>query len=197
MPRPQALCAVGVTQEGLGDQEDQERVSEDLPDTDRANSRAMIDTSSAAENIVPLPAGGAWDTVSVRIPPPRPRIVAGSYWGRSVSLRKYEAFKRPLLELGFDIYQAEPADSVVLARLPMFIRLPEGGDKLSPNSRLATMLYMLGQVRGDKIRAQNLEVLQFKLWRVEVADTQQDHSGKLKNTEIEPYSVVRRVVARG
>jgi hypothetical protein len=79
----------------------------------------------------------------------------------------------------------------------MFIRLPEGGDKLSPNSRLATMLYMLGQVRGDKIRAQNLEVLRHKLWRVEVTDTQQDHSGRLKNTEIEPYSVVRRVVARG
>jgi hypothetical protein len=79
----------------------------------------------------------------------------------------------------------------------MFIRLPEGGDKLSPNSRLATMLYMLGQVRGDKIRAQNLEVLRHKLWRVEVGDTQQDHSGKLKGTEIEPYSVVRRVLARG
>jgi hypothetical protein len=195
MPRPQARRAVGVTPEGLGDQAHQGRVSERLPDSDRANSRAMID--STAENIVPLPAGGAWDTVSVRVPPPRPRILAGSYWARSVALRKYEAFKRPLLELGFDVYETDPAASVVLARLPMFIRLPEAGDKLSPNSRLATMLYMLGQVRGDKIRAQNLDVLRFKLWRVEVADTQQDHSGKLKNTEIEPYSVVRRVVARG
>ena len=141
---------------------------------------------------------GPWDTtVSVRVPPPRPRIPAGPYWGRSVSLRKYQAFDRTILELGFDVYEAEPAASVVLARLPMFIRLQKGGDKLSPNSRLATMLYMLAHVRRDKIRAQNLDVLRFKLWRVEVADTQQDHSGKLKNTEIEPYSVVRRVVARG
>jgi hypothetical protein len=121
----------------------------------------------------------------------------GAYWGRSVSLRKYEAFDRPVLELGFDIYEGEPAASVVLARLPMFIRLPRSGDRLSPNSRLAMMLYMLSQVRGDKIRAQSLDVLRSKLWRVEVDDTRQDHSGKLKDTNIEPYSVVRRVVARG
>jgi hypothetical protein len=102
-----------------------------------------------------------------------------------------------MLELGFDVFEADPGASVVLARLPMFIRLPKGGDRLSPNSRLATMLYMLGQVRGDKIRTQDLEILRFKLWQFEVNDTQQDHSGKLKNTEIEPYSVIRRVVARG
>lgn len=138
-----------------------------------------------------------WTTVSVRVAPPRPSITPGPYWGRSVAAKTYKAFDRTILELGFDIFDGNPGDGAVLARLPMFIRLPPAGAKLSPNSRLASMLYMLGQVRGERVTSQNLDILRFKLWRVEVGDTKQDHTGSIKDSEIQSYSVVRRVLARG
>jgi len=150
-----------------------------------------------ASNVVPLESAGRWETIEVRVSPPRPQIAPGTYWARSVSLRKYTAFNRTILELQFDVYKAAPEDSPVLARVPMFVRLPKSGDRLSANCRLASMLRMLGLVRSDRVQAQNLDVLRGKLWRVEVADTKQDQGGPLKDTDLKPYSVVRRPIGRG
>jgi hypothetical protein len=156
----------------------------------------MMDTSSAAENVVPL-IRAPWDSVSVRVAPERPRIEPGTYTVASVGLRKFTAFGRRNLELLFEVYAGEPGVSPVLAKVPLFIRLPASGRALSPNSRLAVMLTMLGRVRQDAHSTSDLSVLRHKHWRVVVADTKQDSaSGSLDETEIPRYSVVRRVIAR-
>jgi hypothetical protein len=58
------------------------------------------------------------------------------------------------------------------------------------------MLAMIYQVRRDKYETYDLSVLRDKLWRVQVTDTKQDHAGPLKDTEIKPYSTIRRVLSR-
>src|SRR5262245_38320725 len=148
------------------------------------------DDAKAPDNVVPLPALGVWEAVSVRVPPPRPRIPAGQYWAVSVTLETRQQFDRRIVEINFDVFEGDPGTSMVIARVPLFARLPPRGDRLSANSRLAVMLHMLGQVRGDRVRRESLDILRNKLWRVLVGDTAQDSSGKLEGTEIAPYTVI-------
>ena len=149
-------------------------------------------------NIVPFRPGHRWEDVRVRVGPPRPRIEPGTYEAVSVGLRRNDRFDRRGIELLFNIYEGQVGASRVLASdVAMFISLPAKKDgALSPNSRLAQMLGMLDQVRRDRYRTYDLSVLEGKVWRVLVDDTKQDHSGKLKDTELVPYSVVRRVLSR-
>ena len=139
------------------------------------------------------PISGQWADVQVRLPPARPRITPGLYQARSASLRIFDAFNRKNLELGFDVFEGEATDGVLLARIPLFIRMP-GKRGLSPNSRLARLLYLVGPqpTRWTKV---NLDMLRNKLWFVEIADTEQDS----KNDKLSPqlaYSVIRRMISR-
>ena len=148
-------------------------------------------------NVIPLGDQGRWDHVSVRVEPDRPRIEPDIYTAKTVSLRKnVTRFERMILELDFDVYQGEAGLSPVLATLTMYITLPPKKAPLSPNCRLAQMLSMLNQVRRDRYETLDLSILRDKLWRIQVADTKQDHTGSLKDTEIKPYSTIRRVLSR-
>lgn len=150
-------------------------------------------------NFVTLrPAGHRWEDVKVRVGPPRPRITPGTYEAITVGLRRTDRFDRRCVELVFKVYEGHACASRVLAdEVPMFISLPSKKEgALSPNSRLAHMLAMLDQVRRDRFRTYDLSVLEGKVWRVVIDDTKQDHTGKLENTELAPYSVVRRVLSR-
>jgi hypothetical protein len=135
----------------------------------------------------------SWADVQVRLPPPRPRIAPGSYQARSATLTAFDAFNRKNLELGFDVFQGEATDGVLLARIPLFIRMP-GKRGLSPNSRLARLLYLLGSqpTRWTKV---NLDVLRNKLWFVEIADAEQDSNNDKLSPQL-AYSVIKRVISR-
>ena len=159
-------------------------------------SSAPMNSATVSEKVVDLSKSARWDDVKVRVAPPRARIEPGTYFAASVELKRFKAFGRSNVELGFDVFAGDPGISSLLGRVPMFITLPKGRGPLAPNCRLATMLAMLGHVRRDHYRDEDLRVLRGKLWRVEVSDTQQDHTGKLEGTEIQPYSVVRRALAR-
>jgi hypothetical protein len=149
-------------------------------------------------NIVPFRPGHRWEDVRVRVGPARPRIEPGTYEAISVGLRRNDRFDRRGVELLFNVYEGQVCASPVIAYdVAMFISLPVKKDgSLSPNCRLAQMLGMLDQVRRDKYRTYDLSVLEGKVWRVVIDDTKQDHTGKLENTELVPYSVVRRVLSR-
>ena len=113
---------------------------------------------------------------------------------RSVSLKKFEAFKRFNLELGFDVYKTD-AGSQVLARIPMFIRYP-GARGLSPNSKLARLFHVLytGQA-PPRWGRMNGSALKHKLWRGVVVDATKDTTdGSLP--ENLRYSVVAYVTER-
>jgi len=154
--------------------------------------------SADSGNIVPLRPGHRWEDVRVRVGPPRPRIAPGTYEAITVGLRRNDRFDRRGVELLFNVYEGQVCASPVIAYdVAMFISLPAKKDgSLSPNCRLAQMLGMLDQVRRDKYRTYDLSVLEGKVWRVLVDDTKQDHTGKLKDTDLVPYSVVRRVLSR-
>ena len=80
------------------------------------------------------------------------------------------------------------------------IRAAEGLERVAASDGAGIVVLapprMLGQLRKDKYQTHDLRILQGKVWRVEVGNTEQDTNGKLENTEIEGYSVVRRVLAR-
>jgi hypothetical protein len=155
-----------------------------------------VNAPAPGSNVVPINEGARWEHVSIRVAPDRPRIDPREYYAKSVGLRKYKAFERTIVELQFDVYAAEPGSSAIVARLPMYASLPKHNGALSPNSRLAGMLRMLGQVRRDRVQPRDLDVLRDKLWRVAVDDTKRDNAGELTDTEIPPYSVIRRVLGR-
>lgn len=138
---------------------------------------------------------GEWIDVAYSIPPPLPRIPAGSYQARSVALRKREAFKRKVLVLEFDVYRGDSLQGDVLARLPMFLRLP-GPRGLSPNSKLARIFYVLyAGTPPSRWGRLPLSVLRGKLWRVQVADAEKDVNDD-DLPEAAKYSVVVHVLER-
>jgi len=135
----------------------------------------------------------AWAHVEVRLPPPRPRVEPGIYQAISVSLTPFNAYDRRNLELGFDVFQGDATDGVLLARLPMFLRLP-GKRGLSPNSKLARLLYVLG-VKPTRWTRVDLNVLRGKLWSIEVGDADRDTTNAGLPAGL-AYSVVKRVISR-
>jgi hypothetical protein len=169
-----------------------------IPHLSGAAMDAMTSPQPAdANNIVPFRSGHRWEDVKVRIGPLRPRIEPGTYEAISVGLRRYRRFDRAIVEVTFNIFEGQAGVSRLIASdVPMFNPLPDSNGALSPNCRLAQMLGMLDRVRRDKHRTCDLSVLEGKVWRLTVDDTKQDHTGKLKDTELVPYSVVRRVLSR-
>lgn len=160
-----------------------------------------MEPSRAAEpvntdNVVRLPtaSAGPWLDMEVRLPPPRPRIAPGRYQARSAALEMRDAFGRKTLELGFDVFAGEATDGGILARVPFFVPTP-GKRGLSPQSKLARMLYLVG-IQPTRWTRVNLVVLRDKLWAVDVADAQKDAAGTPLTVDGGAYSVIARVIAR-
>jgi hypothetical protein len=141
--------------------------------------------------------GGEWvQDLVVKVPAPRPRITPGSYEARSVSLTKFSAFNRMNLELGFDVFQGPAVNGVVLARIPLYTRLP-GPKGLSPNSKLARLFHLLhhGSATPTRWGRLPLAALRNKLWRVVVADAEKDVNDETLPEKLR-YSVIQQVVER-
>ena len=127
------------------------------------------------------------------LPPRRPRIEPGDYTARSVEMHWRFGFGRRSLELHFDIFQAD-YPSPIIARLPLFLRVPEEGKDLPPSSALAKILYLLGQ-DGPRTTRGKYTVLIDKLWLVRVEDQVVD-SQKHPLPKAEQYSIIRKVLER-
>ncbi len=110
------------------------------------------------------------------------------------------AYRRRCLALLFDIY-AEPFEAgIVLARIPMYFRLPAHGRRLSMSSKLMRLFALLGPLprRLDRLP---MNTLRHRLWRVEVGDvgvsSEPDGQGRPRPLHTtQRYSVVRAVVER-
>lgn len=138
----------------------------------------------------PQGAGEEWAELEVKLPPPRPRVPPGLYQARTIGLKILDGFDRKTAELLFEVYKGEWTDAIVLATVPMFLRVP-GKRGLSPNSKLARLLYTLG-VRPTRYQRVSLSTLKHKLFFVEVADAKKDSEGK-PLTEGSTYSVIASV----
>jgi hypothetical protein len=151
-------------------------------------------------NVVPFGDHGAaeeWADVAYKIPAPLPHIPPAAYQARSVALKRRDAFKRSTLVLEFDVYRGDYMHNVVLAPLPMYVRLP-GAAGVSPHSKLARLFHVFyfgGQTLPRWGSRLPLNVLKNKLWRVEVADADQDSEGR-DLPEATKWSVVVQVLER-
>jgi hypothetical protein len=134
-----------------------------------------------------------WVEIEVKLPPPRPRIAPGTYQARSTSLALLEGYNRRTAELTFEVYKGEAAKGIILAKVPLFLTLP-GRSGLSPNSKLARLLYTAGQ-RPTRTSRISLDVLRHKLWFVEVGDAQKDSAGRALGAD-STYSVITAVNRR-
>jgi hypothetical protein len=134
--------------------------------------------------------GEEWVELEIKLPPPRPRIPPGLYQARTIGLKILDGFGRKTAELLFEVYKGEWTDAVVLATVPMFLRVP-GKKGLSPNSKLARLLYTMG-VRPTRYQRVSLDSLKHKLFFVEVADAKQDSEQK-PLTAGSAYSVIANV----
>jgi hypothetical protein len=124
----------------------------------------------------------------------------GPYEARSADLTTFTAFRRRSLVLYFDLYRGLAEHGIVLARVPMFFRLPSAGRPLRPTSKLARVFDLLAP-RTRRLDRLPLETLRGKLWRVEVGDvrTSADHTAAGEPRplhEQQRYSVVRAVLER-
>ena len=136
-----------------------------------------------------------WLDATISVPPPRPRITPGSYDARSVTLKKFQAFNRMNLELGFDVFKGPAEHGVVLARIPLYCRFP-GAKGLSPNSKLARLFHLLYHGNGPSRWGRlPLSHLRHKLWRVIVADALKDVNDEELPERLR-YSIVQHVVER-
>lgn len=139
--------------------------------------------------------GDEWEDLAVRVPAPRPRIAPGVYEARSATLRKFTAFKRLNLEIGFDCFRGDAPHGVILARVPLFVRCP-GPKGLSPNSKLARLFYLLYHSQNPP-RWGRLPVstLKHKLWRVLVGDATKNTAGEDLPEPLR-YSVITQILER-
>ncbi len=149
--------------------------------------------------VIPHPAAGGepepeWAFVEVHLPPPRPRIAPGRYQAISVGLEKFPAYGRSNLLLSFDVFAGDAGVSAIAARLPMFLRLPSKKRGLSPNSKLARLLYVAG-LRPRRSERVDLGALRGKLWLVEVVDATHDTVEGALPVDAR-YSVVKAAVER-
>lgn len=135
-----------------------------------------------------------WAEIEVTLPPARPRILPGAYQARSTSLTLLDNYNRRTAELTFEVYKGEFASGVILAKVPLFLALPGSRAGLSPNSKLARLLYTAGQHPTRRSRI-SLDVLRYKLWFVEVADAKRDSGGRTLGPE-STYSVIAAVNRR-
>ena len=110
-----------------------------------------------------------WPELSIRVSISRPRIRASVYTARSVSLEAIKIFRRHCLVLHFDVFDGDYSAGRVVARIPLYLRLPERGRPLAPSSKLARLFDLAGvQVaRRDRLP---MNALRNRLWRVEVGD---------------------------
>jgi hypothetical protein len=148
--------------------------------------------------IVPNPEGRGeeWAELEIKLPPPRPWIPPGLYQARTVGLKILEGFDRKTIELLFDVYRGEWADAVVLAPIPMFLRVP-GKKGLSSNSKLARLLYTIG-IRPTRYQRVSLGALKHHVFFVEVADAKKDWAQKplTRGPEGTAYSIIANVARR-
>jgi hypothetical protein len=150
--------------------------------------------ASASMSNPSVTAEDRWDYFEVKLPPRRLRIAPGIYEAVSASLRVFSAFDRQNLEIGFDVFEGEAMDGVVLARIPKFLRKPPMRKPLPQNSDFARLFYLLG-LNPRKVTGTNVRVLRGKLWRAQGGDAERD-SRQRKLAENETYSVVKRIVER-
>ncbi len=153
-----------------------------------AKVRREESRSQQHENVVPLhpDAGG----LEVELPRRLAHIPPGEYQAATVSVKRYTAFQRLVLQIDFDVFRGDIADGVRLARLPLFCRW--NGKRPAPSSKLGKLL-VTARLEGQKGRAIALSALTKKFFVVRVGDATSDSAG---NALREPYSVIRDVVAR-
>jgi hypothetical protein len=145
-----------------------------------------------AENVIPFPSEpDEWQDVQVIVPQPMPRIAPGVYEAVSVGLKRFEAFKRPVLMIRFDVFEGDMTDGVRLARLPWHCAWKT---RPAPTSKLGRLLCLVG-MPPSRGRAVNLRGLAHKLFRVRVDDVKQDAQRRPLTPET-TYSVVVDVVAK-
>jgi hypothetical protein len=162
---------------------------------DTLDERATAERRRGAEGPPdPAATGEHWDDVDVKLSPKRPRIAPGFYEAKTVALRRFRAFDRENLELGFDVYAGAVTDGVVLARIPKFFRRPAKGKPLPPSSDLACLFYRVG-LTPRKVTAASMKALRHKVWRVQVGDAEHDSRQRFI-ADGERYSVIKRVLER-
>lgn len=142
-----------------------------------------------------------WPDLKIRVAPARPRIEAGVYVARTVGLEAFSAYKRKCVALFFDVYASAFEAGVILARVPMYFRLPPEGRRLSPSAKLVRLFDLLGP-RPQRLDRLPLNSLRDKLWKVEVGDVSvgggvHDSRGRPRPLhEAQRYSVIRCVLER-
>lgn len=117
-----------------------------------------------------------------------------------MDLKTFSVFKRRCLMLHFDVYAGSFETGQILARLPMFFRLPPAGCPLRPTTKLARLFDLLSPRRTRRDRLP-LDALRNKLWRVEVGDVRtgaehNEHGEPRPLHEHQRYSVIRAVLER-
>jgi hypothetical protein len=112
------------------------------------------------------------DTLEVPIEASRPHIPPQDYLARSVGTDTFErrGWGRRLV-LWFDVYAGDPLidDPRILARLPLYCRLPNGGRPIKATSKLGRVLQFVEPRRGRLSRV-SLRALKHRLWVVRVRD---------------------------
>lgn len=142
----------------------------------------------------------AWPDLKVPVAASLPRVAPGIYEARTVDVKSRTTFRRRCLVLYFDVYQGSFESGLILARLPMYFRLPVNGHRLWSTSKLARLFDLLDsrKIRMDRLP---MNALRNKLWRVEVGDVttsaEHNHNGQPRPLhERQRYSVVRAVLER-
>lgn len=146
------------------------------------------------------PDEGLWPDLRVVLEAPRPRIAPGLYEARSVDLKTFSVFRRRCLALYFDVYEGEAVGGRVIARVPMYFRLPRLDRPLRSSSKLARVFQLVNPSARRRDRLP-LNVLRSKLWRVEVGDvaegSERDERGHGRALhQAQRYSIVRAVLER-
>jgi hypothetical protein len=152
----------------------------------------------AMADVIPLPGAGPheWADLTLKVPAPRARIEPGTYQARTVSSRILKAYGRQTIELGCEIYQGDWTENLVLAMVPLFLGLPRTkGLNLSPNSKLARLIYLVEPKRVRSTKVSLRVLLQYKVFEVVVGDAAKDAEGH-PLTRDTTYSVIRRVLTR-
>ena len=155
----------------------------------------MAGVERSASRATPTDPIGEWPDLGIAAQPSFPRIPAGRYQARTADLRTFVAFRRRILRLDVDVFRGEALNGVVLARLPLFFRLPDHGRPLSPSSKLARLYDLIVGPRVLRHDRLHLRVLRGKLLLVEVNDVTKDGEGR-PLADHSRYSVVRAVLER-
>jgi hypothetical protein len=128
------------------------------------DTRARDDTGyrPAGVELNGVPATGCtWEPLTVDLPAKRPRVDPGMYQARAVTLRRFRAYDRTTLELGFEVWRGDPLQMAgeslqesppaeLLAIVPLFMPWPGKDTKgkakaQSPNSQIALLFYLMGR----------------------------------------------------